>query len=45
MSKVLWHITMSLDSFIAPRDYSTGWMFECGGRSGEALRHTEARGG
>ena len=29
MSKVLWHITMSLDGFIAPRDYSTdtlaGW--------------------
>jgi dihydrofolate reductase len=30
MSKVLWHITMSLDGFIAPRDYSTGWMFEYG---------------
>jgi dihydrofolate reductase len=30
MSKVLWHITMSLDGFIAPRDYSTEWMFEHG---------------
>jgi dihydrofolate reductase len=30
MSKVLWHITMSLDGFIAPRDYSTQWMFEYG---------------
>jgi dihydrofolate reductase len=30
MSKVLWHITMSLDGFIAPRDYSAEWMFEHG---------------
>jgi dihydrofolate reductase len=30
MSKVLWHITMSLDGFIAARDYSTEWMFEHG---------------
>jgi dihydrofolate reductase len=30
MSTVLWHITMSLDGFIAPRDYSTEWMFEHG---------------
>jgi dihydrofolate reductase len=30
MSKVLWHITMSLDGFIAPRDYSTEWMSEHG---------------
>lgn len=30
MSKVLWHITMSLDGFIAPRDYSTEWMFGYG---------------
>jgi hypothetical protein len=31
MSKVLWHITMSLDSFVGPRDYSAEWMFEHGG--------------
>lgn len=31
MSQVLWHITMSLDGFIAPRDYSAEWMFEHGG--------------
>ncbi len=30
MSKVLWHITMSLNGFIAPRDYSTEWMFAYG---------------
>ena len=30
MSKVLWHITMSLDGFIAPRDYSAEWMFSRG---------------
>jgi hypothetical protein len=30
MSKVLWHITISLDGFIAPHDYSTEWMFEHG---------------
>jgi dihydrofolate reductase len=30
MSKVLWHITMSLAGFIAPRDHSTEWMFEFG---------------
>jgi len=31
MSTVLWHVTMSLDGFIAPQDYSTEWMFESGG--------------
>ena len=30
MSEVLRHITMSLDGFIAPRDYSAEWMFEHG---------------
>jgi dihydrofolate reductase len=30
MSTVLWHITMSLDGFIAPRDDSTEWMFGFG---------------
>jgi hypothetical protein len=27
MAKALWHVTMSLDGYIAPRDDSTGWMF------------------
>lgn len=27
MTKVLWHITMSLDGFIAPEDDSVEWMF------------------
>lgn len=30
MTKVLWHITMSLDGFIAPMDDSTEWMFGYG---------------
>ena len=30
MSKVLWHVTLSLDGFIAPRDNSAEWMFEYG---------------
>ena len=30
MSKVLWHITMSLDGFVLPRDYSTEWMSQHG---------------
>jgi dihydrofolate reductase len=30
VSKVLWHVTMSLDGFIATRDNSTAWMFEHG---------------
>jgi hypothetical protein len=39
MSKVPWHITMSLDGFIAPRDYSTEWMSEHGsaGPTGRAV--------
>jgi dihydrofolate reductase len=45
MSKVLWHITMSLDGFIAPGDDSTDWMFGYGkpgplGR--EAMQRTGA---
>jgi dihydrofolate reductase len=31
MSKVLWHVTMSLDGFIAPPDNSPEWMFAFGG--------------
>nr|WP_281279238.1 dihydrofolate reductase family protein [Nocardia yunnanensis] len=27
MTKTIWHITMSLDGFIAPKDDSTDWMF------------------
>src|SRR5487761_476256 len=27
MTKVLWHVTMSLDGFIAPPDDSVEWMF------------------
>lgn len=45
MSKVLWHITMSLDGFIAPSDHSTGWMFGHGsaGRMGtEVMERTGA---
>lgn len=39
MSKVLWHITMSLDGFIAARDDSPEWMFGHGsvGRMGQEV--------
>ncbi|HEY9244849.1 MAG TPA: dihydrofolate reductase family protein [Streptosporangiaceae bacterium] len=30
MSKVLWHITMSLDGFVAGPDDDMGWLFGCG---------------
>ncbi|MFE3258715.1 dihydrofolate reductase family protein [Nocardia sp. NPDC059091] len=45
MTQVLWHITMSVDGFIAPEDDSTGWMFGHGaaGPLGvEAMRRTGA---
>ena len=29
MSKVLWHITMSLDGFVAGPDDDMGWLFRC----------------
>jgi len=38
MSTVLWHVTMSLDGFIAPEDYSTEWMFESGGAGPDGTR-------
>jgi hypothetical protein len=30
MTRILWHVTMSLDGFIAPPDDSTDWMFGFG---------------
>jgi dihydrofolate reductase len=48
MSKVLWHVTMSLDGFIARRDNSTEWMFAdrsagpAGPMGGEVVARTGA---
>jgi dihydrofolate reductase len=43
MTKVLWHVTASLDGFIASADGSPGWMFEAGHAGplgGEVMRRT-----
>jgi dihydrofolate reductase len=45
MSKVLWHVTMSFDGFIARRDNSTQWMFaygSAGPMGGEVVARTGA---
>jgi dihydrofolate reductase len=45
MSKILWHITASLDGYIAPRDDSTEWMFghgKAGPMRQEAMERTGA---
>jgi dihydrofolate reductase len=44
MSKVLWHVTMSLDGFMALPDNSTEWMFAFGG-AGPMGREVIARTG
>jgi dihydrofolate reductase len=44
MSRVLWHITASLDGFIAARDHSTEWMFGSG-RAGPMGREVMERTG
>ena len=44
MSRALWHVTMSLDGFIARRDNSTEWMF-AHGSAGPMGREVVARTG
>jgi dihydrofolate reductase len=44
MTRVLWHVTMSLDGYIAPPDDSTSWMFGHGS-AGPLGTRTMARTG
>ncbi|MFE3195506.1 dihydrofolate reductase family protein [Nocardia sp. NPDC059240] len=44
MTKVLWHITMSLDGFIAPEDDSVGWMFGHGAAGALGVETMERTG-
>ncbi|HWD81700.1 MAG TPA: dihydrofolate reductase family protein [Kribbella sp.] len=43
--KVIWHMTMSLDGFIADRDDGVGWMFLGDGEPSELAAETVARCG
>ncbi|MFR9777323.1 dihydrofolate reductase family protein [Micromonospora sp. MS34] len=45
MARIIWHVTMSLDGFIAPPDDSADWMFghgAAGPLGGETVRRTGA---
>ncbi|MBU3062200.1 dihydrofolate reductase family protein [Nocardia sp. NEAU-G5] len=44
MTKVLWHITMSLDGFIAPADDSVEWMFGHGSAGPLGMETVERTG-